>query len=139
MATCLKAPFLMQTSISLLRKREQGMIFKQLNEKLEVFGVVFFFLTYLKRKSKSCPSAWPSSKPMLYSTSASDELSMPRAHFPGRCIRLFPSLKQTKGYIFISYSVSESEADSMNSHKFHRLTSLDLGRRYLSVQMCAGF
>lgn len=86
--------------------------------------LLVFFLIYLKRKSKSCPRAWPSSSPMLCSTSASDELSMPHPNFLGRCIRLFQSLKQTKGYVFMSYSASESEAESMNSHIFHRLTSL---------------
>lgn len=47
----LKAPFLMQTSISMLRKRAQGMIFKQLNEKLE------FFLNLFEEKIQNLPQS----------------------------------------------------------------------------------
>lgn len=51
----------------------------------------------------------------------------------------FTLFKKLKDDFFISYSEFESEAESMNSHIFQKLTSLNLNRRYLSAQMFAGF
>lgn len=54
----LKASFLMQTSLFVLRKRAQGLILKQLNEKLEI---IFFSPNLFEEKKnlKAAPAPGP--------------------------------------------------------------------------------